>query len=313
MATKTQKVGNVKVSYLPQSDLSDYSDGDAESQLLEIFKSKKSEAKRRRLLRSKLDWPLYYHLAYERENLLNWYPFKKNARLLEVGAGCGALTGILSQKCKYTTALELTERRAMVAAHRHSSQKNLEIVVGNFEDYQPKEKFDYVTVIGVLEYAPSFVRGPDPQRAFLDNCRELLAPGGTLILAIENKLGLKYWAGAREDHTWRFFDSIQSYPFKSTAKTLSRNEMADLLSEAGFDKQKLYYPLPDYKLPREIFSDEYQPSLKHFVSPTILPTPTPDAPREHLFHEELVLRSVVKAGLFEEFANSFLVFAEKSS
>ena len=35
-----------------------------------------------------------------RWNILNWYPFKKDADVLEVGAGMGALTGLLCEKAK---------------------------------------------------------------------------------------------------------------------------------------------------------------------------------------------------------------------
>ena len=39
-----------------------------------------------------------------------------------------------------------------------------------------------------------------------------LAPGGKLVIAIENRLGLKYWAGCTEDHVGKYFESLENYP-----------------------------------------------------------------------------------------------------
>ena len=40
------------------------------------------------------------------------------------------------------------------------------------------EKFDYVTLIGVLEYAPSYMAGEDPFGTFLEKINGLLKPDG---------------------------------------------------------------------------------------------------------------------------------------
>ena len=41
-------------------------------------------------------------------------------------------------------------------------------------------------------------------------------------IAIENKFGIKYWAGATEDHTGRIFDGIQGYGGVERVRTFSR-------------------------------------------------------------------------------------------
>ena len=40
-------------------------------------------------------WPGLYHFSPVRQNILGWYPFKKDASVLEIGAGCGAISGVL--------------------------------------------------------------------------------------------------------------------------------------------------------------------------------------------------------------------------
>ena len=75
---------------------------------------------------------------------------------MEIGAGCGALTGLLCDKCKKVTAVELSKRRATAAQLRCREKDNLEVIVGNLNDIEFGEKFDYITLIGVLEYQGTY-------------------------------------------------------------------------------------------------------------------------------------------------------------
>lgn len=45
----------------------------------------------------------FYALSDTRENVLEWFDFKPEASLLEVGSGCGALTGLYSRRVKNVT------------------------------------------------------------------------------------------------------------------------------------------------------------------------------------------------------------------
>ena len=72
-------------------------------------------------------------------------------------------------------------------------------MVGNLNDMSFDQPFDYVVVNGVLEYAMSFTKGDTPYETFLENMGQYLNEAGKILIAIENKLGLKYFAGAPED------------------------------------------------------------------------------------------------------------------
>ena len=65
-------------------------------------------------------------------------------------------------------ANDLSKRRSLINAWRHRDAKNLELAVGNFNRVSEMltEKFDYVTLIGVLEYAPSYMAGRTPSEPF---------------------------------------------------------------------------------------------------------------------------------------------------
>lgn len=291
----------INLKYYKGSD--SYSDGDIENEILEIVKSHTDFTD---VLKHTTEWAILYHLTPIRRNLLEWYLFDPNKTLLEIGGGCGAFSGMFAQMLKEVKVVELSKRRAEIIYHRHNQYDNLEIFAGNLNDIVFDEKFDYVTLIGVLEYAGKFTEGQNPFKTFLERTKSYLKPNGTLLLAIENKFGLKYWAGAREDHTGRLFDSITGYQESKEVQTFGREELKQLVEEAGFSKVNFYYPMPDYKLPKIIYSDDYLPTEADFFDAYSLNF---DQDRYVLFNERDVYKNIIKNKQFPFFANSFLVEA----
>ena len=287
-------------TYYPGEDY--YSDGDVEDQLLEICKS----GKIREALKESSSWPILYHLSPTRENLLEWYDFGKGASLLEIGSGCGALTGLFVDRADRVVCIELSRRRSTINAYKNGNRGSAEIYVGNFQDVQLSERFDYVTLIGVLEYSKLYVNGSRPFDRMLARVKEYLKPGGRLMIAIENKMGLKYFSGAAEDHTGRPFDGLNGYVRGESAETFSRQGLQRLLSRNGFTNTEFYYPMPDYKLPFVIYSDDFLPEkgdlrgMKSVYSGI----------NYNLFDEERLFDDICEDGQFPYFANSFLVVAK---
>ena len=173
-----------------------YSDGTVEDELLKLVEKPQEFMA---VLARDDRWPLLYHLSPERRNLLEWYPFRRDAALLEIGAGCGALTGLFAERVAQVTAVELSAKRSRIIERRYADRPNLEIMAGNFTDMTFDRSFDYVTLIGVLEYTRAFIQAPDPYGKLLSRIAAVLKPGGVLIVAVENRSGLKYFAGARDD------------------------------------------------------------------------------------------------------------------
>ena len=303
-----EKIGKVKMNldYSGGEDL--YSDGEVEEQLLKIVKSHREEEFPEIIMKEK-SWPILYHLSKQRQNIIEWYPFEPEAAVFEVGAGCGAITGALTRAVKKVVANDLSNRRSMINAYRNQNAGNLEIMVGNFNvvSEHTEEKFDYVTLIGVFEYAESYMGTCSPYDDFLTKIRGLLKAEGTVIIAIENKLGLKYFAGCPEDHVGRPFEGLEGYPNTSGVKTFSKKELSELLEGNGFHEVQFYYPYPDYKLPTTIYSDSYLPKDGELVNNQR----NFDTDRIVLFDETRAFDSIIKAGLFPEFSNSFLVTAQK--
>ena len=290
-----------------------YLDG-SEKFLAELF-SKGNERKIRvqigKILADQPAWEILYHLSPQRHFLLNWYDFKSNGSLLEVGAGCGAVTGLFLQRLKEVYANELEENRMEILKARHNNCQNLVAVPGSIDKIKLAKKFDYVSLIGVLEYAGKFfLKGQGFRSPFvrlLKCVASYLKSDGILLLAIENKIGIKYLAGHKEDHLGIPFASIDNFPDYSGIRTFSKPELTSLLHEAGFEPIRYFYPYPDYKLPRSILTDEaYQTNIS---TSSYAFTPQLQGPQYPVLDEVQLSDEIRKSAEPGMFANSFLVEA----
>jgi 2-polyprenyl-3-methyl-5-hydroxy-6-metoxy-1,4-benzoquinol methylase len=281
-----------------------YSDGEIEDEMLEIAKNNNDFES---VIAGDNRWPILYHFSNKRHNLLEWYPFDKEAEVLEIGAGCGAITGVLCNKCKHVTSVELSQKRSLINYYRNRDKENLEIIVGNLNDIQFDKKFDYITLIGVLEYAAMYTSSESPYEDFLKTIKTHLKPSGVLVTAIENKFGLKYWAGSKEDHTGSMFDGLENYPSNQKVSTFSKLELTKHLVNAGFSENEFYYPYPDYKLPNSIYSDDRLPRVGELNNNIN----NYDQSRTILFNEQSVYNNILfSEGEYPFFSNSFLVFSK---
>ena len=303
-----EKIGKVilDTTCYPGKDL--YSDGEIEDEMLAISRDFAPE-EFNRVISERESWPILYHFSHIRENILSWLPFTGEEKVLEIGSGCGAVTGALCEKAKEVTCIELSMKRSKINAYRHQDQDNLRILVGNFQEIEKNltEKYDYITLIGVFEYGESYIRSENPYVDFLKIISRHLKPDGKIILAIENRLGLKYWAGCTEDHFGTLFEGIQGYPNTKGVKTFSRKEFNGILQDAGNLKADWYYPYPDYKFPMMIHSDRHLPAggelhMKDYNF---------DRLRLGLFQESRVYDTLLSNDMYPQFANSFLLVIGK--
>ena len=281
-----------------------YSDGDIEEEILK-YAENYSEENIEDVFKTDIRWPVFYHLTNIRKNIINWYPFKKNASVLEIGGGMGAITSTLCDKVDRVVSVELSKRRATTIAARNKERENLEIIVGNLNDIEFNEKFDYITLIGVLEYASLYTHTENPYVDFLNHIKKFLKKDGKILIAIENKLGMKYFAGAPEDHTSIIYDGIVGYQNKAGIKTFGKLELQNLLKEVGLKYTKFYYPLPDYKLPNAIFSDDYLPTESTINDYNIYYYEG----TKIQFDERKAFVETIKNGVFDIFSNSFFIEA----
>ena len=268
------------------------------------------------LMRMVKDWPTYYHLGIGRSNILKSLDISHDANVLELGSGCGAITRYLGENFKSVDGIEGSPLRARIARERCRNLENVRIFCSNFRYIKFDPTYDIVTLIGVLEYAPIYFRSRQNAKeaclSLLKLAKTALKPDGILIIAIENKIGLKYWSGCPEDHTGKIFDGIYGYPADQGPITFSKKEIETLLKTAGFLNISFYYCFPDYKFASTIISDigdEKDFYLHNWIE---VPFPSYNISRIYTFHEGLVIKTLSEAGLLREFANSFLIVASQS-
>lgn len=302
-----------------------YSDGSGvEDGLLRTIAGASDRTSRSLALKKGIvDWPTKYHLSPSRTNLLRPFGFlRKSARVLELGCGCGAITRYLGETCGCVDAVEGSVKRAQITRERCEDLDNVKVYVANFLNLQFDGRYDVVTLIGVLEYAAMFYPGHADSKegafiAALKLAASALKEDGVLVVAIENQIGLKYWAGCREDHTGTMFDGLHGYPRDDAAGpgpvTFTRNALTRMINQAGIGFTQYYFPLPDYKLPHSIIADgqavrEGSMYLHNWAATRF---DEPSGTRAYLFAEPLLVRTICSAGLLGEMANSFLVVACK--
>ncbi len=301
------KIGKVTLTETWYSGKDLYSDGQVEDEMLQIARQI-PEPDLNREIAIRGSWPVLYHFSHVRENILRWLPLDKSCQVLEIGAGCGAVTGALLRYAGQVDAVELSMKRSQINAYRHKEAENLRIYVGNFEEIEKNldSSYDMVTLIGVFEYAQGYLHSQDPYQELLRKAASHLRPGGRIVLAIENRFGLKYWAGCTEDHTGQLFEGLEGYREGKGVCTFTRAQLKKMVEECGL-RASWYYPYPDYKFPQVIHSDQRLPSKGELSSRNV----NFDRLRLRLFDEAAVMDSIVESGLYPEFANSFLLVLKK--
>ncbi|WP_434698585.1 methyltransferase [Pseudomonas sp. D1-1] len=308
---------NLKIWSKPGYSSINYSDGDNTELRIKFLLDQASDVSvfSDELRRSCTDWPSMYYLSSSRSNLLRVFEAEFSGDVLEIGAGCGAITRYLGEQGGRVLALEGSYRRASIARTRTRDLENVSVLAESFEDFDIDKKFDVVTLIGVFEYANLFISGDSPGPKMLEKVRSLLKPDGLLIIAIENQLGLKYFAGAPEDHVSAPMFGVEGRYSSHTPQTYGKKALSSLLADAGFSTREFMAPFPDYKLPVSVVTERgFNESVFDacaFATQTV--RRDPQLPKLTTFSLELSWPQIISNGLGLDMANSFLIAASAGS
>ena len=97
-------------------------------------------------------WEYLYNLSHIRQNVYDWYDFDPESDLLEIGAECGAVTGLFTERVRGVVAVDVDERKCIVNRVRNKKAENLSII--QVESYDKadgvKNGFEYASIIGEL-------------------------------------------------------------------------------------------------------------------------------------------------------------------
>ena len=293
-----------------------YTDGaNAEKDLYEILDNAKDLTSLSEELEAKVsDWPSEYHLSSNRANLLRALDLSGVQRVLELGCGCGSITRYLGEQPDlHIDSVEGSPSRAALARMRCRDLDRVEIVTANFNEIEiPEGEYDLVLFVGVTEYAGRFSQELTDQEALqglLQLGKKACSKQGVVLIAIENRLGIKYALGASEDHYALPYVGIDNYPQADGIRTYDQAEWLAQISQAGFDYHRLLLPFPDYKVPTVVLDQTCDVSQ---VKSALKSIQSRDYSRPFKVGESLRLdethlwNALAQAGTLTQHSNSFM-------
>ena len=293
-----------------------YSDGEIEEKtLIELINSTPDLSAISWDLHKNINsWAQRYHLSIHRGAIIRCLPIPSNARVLELGAGCGAVTRALGEKFAMVDGVEGSETRASICASRCRDLPNVRVFVADINSMTPRPDYDVVFLVGVLEWSKGYANAANPFQRCLQIASDSLKEGGIIIIAIENQLGIKYFLGIGEDHCGKQLEGLQGYPTFHSVETFSKAKLYSLAREAGMTAVRFLYPYPDYKLARVILTDEAVSLRSEMIAYWASRYRFEDYLRPERYvdgNQSLILSEIGKAGLLGELSNSFLVLAAR--
>jgi len=286
-----------------------YSDGEAsEADLYRILNKAEDLSCESLELQAQIsDWPTEYHLSSSRANLLKPLKLKGVTRVLELGCGCGSITRYLGeQDGLIVDAVEGSPSRAGLAALRCRDLDNVTICTANFNEIDfPDSYYDLVLFIGVTEYAGRFSERETDEEALADLLKlgkRTAKNDGVTLVAIENRLGLKYLLGASEDHYAVPYLGLDNYPDSTGIRTYSQSEWREHANI--FSSIEFMFPFPDYKVPTAVLKSVDSDSVLNLRNRGSRDYSAAFDAGENEFR---IWQGLEQAGTLQEHANSFLI------
>lgn len=230
------------------------------------------------------DPKVFWNLSSLRRGLLGWLPVMKNRRVLEIGAGFGALTGGLLNSGASVDAVERNETRAETLRRRYEGDDKLRVLCQDVLTLPPDEPYDAIVLARIPK---SFVGKED---ALFDSCARLLKKDGFLLAGFNNRFGLRYWRGGLDDRVATPFAPLEG----DSDGLYTRSEFESFAVKAGLCPRRSFFPFPNELFPLTIYTEKELPgkglddrlfSLDPWNSPVLCDVRRLYAP---LFHEGLL-------------------------
>lgn len=244
------------------------------------------------------DWDIFYQFTTFREGLVNWYPFQEKGATLIISSGFGALVGILARRTAKVDVLEENAVRAECMIKRYADVCNVRVLVGAVQDLL---KFSY-TAYDYIVVEKEAVTKKEVQK-MIDIAGRFLSRNGRMLFVCENRFGMRYWCGVSDSLTGEPFGSICA---EKSVMRITRSSLIDILqSDRNAGDWRIYYPFPDHRLPQAIYTDEYLPQAG--IRDRVIFYYTPQQRNSLVFLEDDICDDLISNGVFQTFANSFLV------
>jgi len=211
-------------------------------------------------------------------------PVKEGAKILDIGAGLGAISFSLAKAGYEVTSVDSVPERAAFLGVRKTQDNvhNLHAACASVLDLPFFDgTFDAVIMNGVLEWVglSDTTLAPDEvQKRALANIFKVLKPGGVLYLAIENRMSVLNFLGFKDPHSGLRFVTLMPRKiadFYSRLKrkgndyrvyTYSGPGYKSILRRVGFRDMKFYSPLPSYRNFKIIIPTDDPATIKYCLT-----------------------------------------------
>ncbi len=227
-------------------------------------------------------------------NIINWYNFKQNSSILQIGVENKEITNYLNKKAnKLTIAYFEQEEKDML----NKETKSNSVYINELEK---DELYDYVCLIGTLNIYNKGEKAYKKLKELIKIAKEHCNSNGTILLVIDNKYAMKYWTSIYANKNILCNEKF----------ALSKTMIEEILDIENLKTRKFYYALPDYKLTNVIFTDEYLPNIENISRNFIC------AEDEFMsFNQTEAYQEIIKENekLFPFFANSYFIEINKDN
>ena len=236
-------------------------------------------------------------------NCIEWLKISKKDKILVLGSGYGEVIELLTTRADSVVCIDTSLVKSKVNLLRNFNRENLTIYVSSIEKIKRNiklGKFDYIFMIGSLSIAEDFYDTPiDPHTDILKFAKQHLEKNGNIVIAEDNKYGIKYFEGTKPqkgEYFESFTGNIQNIHM------FSKNELKKLIESLNMEYE-FYYPYPDYMFAMSIFSDAAWPEQGQLGDYDN----TWERGKLDLFNQGNALENLSRDGMFDLFSNSFVV------
>ena len=205
---------------------------DTDKEIIEEYINKYDEQEFSNVISNECKLDVIYALSELRSNIINWYPFKENAKMLEIGGNFGEITGFLCDNANIVVTIEENKLKAEAISKRHKLRNNLEIIAGNIKNIKLNEKFDYIIIHDTI--------------CDMQNIVNFLKNDGKILACFDNIFGIDNF--------------VTKYKNEVITNGVIKADLEKMIKQIGFKYSKFYYPFPDYKMTNVIFTDIQLPN-----------------------------------------------------
>ena len=186
-----------------------------------------------------------------RENVINWYDFKNNSKILKIGFDNPKIVEYFLDNSFSVVLVESDIERVEEAKNIFNDRSNLKIVNSSLEKIFEindicNKKFDYILLVDLMDRIDEFISFSNRKDVIIkitDICSKLLNNNGTILVSVDNKYSVRNFSGRTYGDT-DSFDIISGR--KKNTEMYSKKELTDILNKEKNFKFKLFFNKTHY-------------------------------------------------------------------